>query len=183
MFGRACLNTKPGLGACYSLISPPLPTGQYGAGVQAVQSCSCHLHVFPPRRRQQFCGGQRGRLRLHGVSPRKVGPSPAPSGETEAAIFFFFGPPRTECQINVAQSPPGVAQIQHSISSRLRFLSCTVILFFFSACQLCLQRSFNINRAHMRGKQIILFPSVLFFPLCVFLWAREFVYTWSSQGD
>lgn len=47
-------------------------TGQHGAGVQAVQSCSCHLHVFPSRRCQQFRGGQRGRLRLHVVSSWKV---------------------------------------------------------------------------------------------------------------
>lgn len=76
MLGRVCLNTKPGLGARNSAISPPLSTGQYGAGVQAVQSCSCHLHVVPSRRRQQFRGGQRGRLRLHGMSSWKVGPPP-----------------------------------------------------------------------------------------------------------
>lgn len=72
--------------------------------------------------------------------------------------------------MNVAHSPPGVAQIQHFISCCLRFLSCPVILFVFSACQLCLQRSFHINRAHMQGKQI--FPSCPFYflLLCVFLW-------------
>lgn len=53
-------------------LSPPSSTGQHGAGVQAVQSRSCHLHVFPSRRCQQFRGGQRGRLRLHVMSSWKV---------------------------------------------------------------------------------------------------------------
>lgn len=149
------------------LSSSSLSSGQYGAGVQAVQSCSCHLHVFPSRRRQQFCGGQRGRLRLHGVPPWKVGPSQTPSGYWGSV----FSPPRTECEIHVAHSPPSETQIQHSISCWLRFLSCPVILFVFSACQLCLQRSLDINRAHMRGKQIIL-SCPFYFLLCVFLWER-----------
>lgn len=48
------------------------PAGQSGAGVQAEQSGGRHLHGVSTRRRQQLCGGERGRLRLHGVSPRQV---------------------------------------------------------------------------------------------------------------
>lgn len=99
-------------------------------------------------------------------------------GETVAAFLTHLGP-----SVNVAHSPPSVAQFQHSISCWLRFRSCPVILFFFSACQLCLQRSTTINRAHMRGETNHSFPVHFIFLLCVFLWAREFVYAWSSQGD
>lgn len=97
-----------------------------------------------------------------------------PSG----SVLTHLGP-----SVNVAHSPPSAAHFHHSISCWLRFRSCPVILFFFSACQLCLQRSFTINRAHMRGKTNHSFPVRFIFLLCVFLWAREFVYAWSSRGD
>lgn len=159
--------------------SSSLSTGQYGAGVQAVQSCSCHLHVFPSRRRQQFCGGQRGRLRLHGMPSWKVGPSQTPSGYWGSV----FSPPRTEWQRNVAHSPPSETQIQHSISCWLRFLSCPVILFVFSACQLCLQRSFNINRAHA-GETNHSFLSILFSSSSVCVSVGESVFIPARpQGD
>lgn len=124
-------------------LSPP-STGQHGAGVQAVQSRSCHLHVFPSRRRQQFRGGQRGRLGLHVMSSWKVrsqaaaGPRGVPPRASPGNSGGLSGPPSTTCQINIAHSLPSATQIQHLISRCLRFHSCPVILFFFSACQLCL---------------------------------------------
>lgn len=42
-----------------------------------------------------------------------------------------FSPPRTERQINVTHSPPGVAQMQHSISCWLRFLQPSHPVFLF----------------------------------------------------
>lgn len=121
----------------------PPSTGPHGAGVQAVQSRSCHLHVFPSRRRQQFRGGQRRRLRLHVMSSWKVRSQAArgprrPSRTPPGNWGSLLGPPRTGCQINIAHSLPSATQIQHLISRCLRFRSCPVILFFFSACQLCL---------------------------------------------
>lgn len=109
---------------------------------------------------------------------RWVPPPKHRPGETVAAFLTHLGP-----SVNVAHSPLSVAQFHHSISCWLRFRSCPVILFFFSACQLCLQRSLTINRAHMRGETNHSFPVRFIFLLCVFLWAREFVYAWSSQGD
>lgn len=61
-------------------------TGQHGADLQAVQGRGCHLHVLPPRRRQQLCGGQRGRLCLHVVSSWKV------RAEWGFSFCFFFLP-------------------------------------------------------------------------------------------
>lgn len=121
---------------------------------------------------------------MEGAFTAMVLPAPLPehSQETEAACQ---GPPSTECQINIAHSLPSATQIQHLISRCLRFHSCPVILFFFSACQLCLQRSLNINRAHMQEKQII-FSSSFFSPSLLFnmfLRVREFVYSQSSWRE
>lgn len=131
LIGCVWQSVKPPLGACYSVSSPPLSTGQYGAGVQAVQGCRCHLHVVPSRRRQQFCGGQRGRLRLHGMSSWKVGPSPPST--VGGNCGSFFDPPRTErkcCPLSSTLPPLHLLLIEVSLlPSHPVFLFCLSVMF------------------------------------------------------
>lgn len=163
------LNTKPGLEPCYSVASPPPPpppppTLSPQDSMELVFKQSKAVAVtsmsFPHGDVNNFVvGSEDGSVYMACRHGRWV-----PPGRRRVTEAAFFSPPRTECQINAAHSPPSVAQIQHSVSCWRGCLSCPVILFVFSTCQLCLQRSFNLNRAHTRRGTHHSFLSILFSP-------------------